>query len=109
MAELFTYPNMMDIPEFNLKLQKDMCYTLLFKRQIQITYDDESICICYNSHKTKVTIILGKLHPFITPNVYVDEIQYIDWMIQHSECAYSLLHRLKFSSPCCNSVLSNWT
>ena len=58
MAELFTYPNMMDIPEFNLKLQKDMCYTLLFKRQIQITYDDESICICYNSHKTKVTIIL---------------------------------------------------
>ena len=112
MAGIFVSSDLIDIPEISLKLQKDLCHILLFKRQIKIYYDetgDESISVSYTSHHLNVHITLKKLHPFVTPHVLVDNLNYNDWMIKHSECAYSLLHRLKFSPPCCNSLLNNWT
>lgn len=109
MTNLFVSPELFDSSDINLKLQKDMCQILLYKRQIEIIYEDESICVRYISHNTKVSILLKKLHPFITPFVTINNTKYNDWMIEHSKCAYPLLHRLKFASPCCNSLLNHWT
>ena len=109
MADIFVSPDMFEIPEISLKLQKDMCRILLYKRQIEVIYEDESIYVKYKSKNTKVCILLNKLHPFVVPRITIDDISYDDWMINNSQRVYSMLHRLNFASPCCNSLLNHWT
>lgn len=85
----------------------------VFKHAI-VKYNIESSESSESSTTIQLTIYnkefnMAENYPFVKPKVKVNNRPYLSYLKPPTKRIYSILHKLKYTCPCCNTILNNWS